>query len=75
MTIQTIAPTVRTSISLSAYDKATNALDKAEAILSTISSAFDDEHGFIATDQTIWLTVLASRDLVDEARGSLTADK
>ena len=61
------------SVPLDALDNATDALDKAEAILSTLSAAYDNDHGFQAADKFVWLTVLAARDLVETARGSLTS--
>lgn len=68
----TISPLITTTVPLDAFDKATDALGKAEAILSTLAASYDDEHGFIAKHQAVWMTLLAARDLVDEAQGSLT---
>lgn len=72
MNMITTAKTGHTTVPLAAFDKATDALDKIEAILSTLSASFDDEHGFVQSERVVWLTVLAARDLVDEARASLT---
>ena len=53
------------------YDQATDALDKAGAILSTLSASYDEDVGFIAHDQVVWMTLLAATDLLDKARSSL----
>jgi|688.fasta_scaffold2330892_1 hypothetical protein len=74
MNIIDTAPTGYTSVPLDAFDKATDALDKAEAILTTLSAVYDEEAGFIPTDKFVQLTLLAACDLVGTARGSLTAE-
>lgn len=60
-----------TTVSLDGYDRATDALDKAEAILSTLSASYDNDHGFVPSGHIVWLTLLAARDLVHTARSSL----
>ena len=60
-----------TTVSIDGYDRATDALDKTDAILLTLSASFDDEQGFTTTDHAVWLTLLAARDLVSAARSSL----
>lgn len=60
------------TVPLDGYDQATDALDKAEAILSTLSVSYDDEYGFMQSEHIVWMTLLAARDLVDAARSSLT---
>jgi hypothetical protein len=72
MNINTAAPAA--SVPLDALDRATDALDKAEAILSTVANAYDDGRGFSGPDRTMWLALLAALDLVGAARGSLATD-
>jgi hypothetical protein len=60
-----------TTIPTDAFDLATDKLDKAGAILSALSAAYDDKHGFIASDEVVWLTLLSARDLVEAAQAAL----
>ncbi len=61
-----------TPIGLKDFDRATLALDKAAAVLSTTSAAYDSAtDSFGPRDGHVWLTLLAALDLVDEARNAL----
>jgi hypothetical protein len=60
------------SVPSDAFDKATDEIEKASAILTTLAASYDVEHRqFLVPANSVWLTILAARDLIDSAHAAL----
>lgn len=67
-----MSPRDKASSTLDAIDKANDAMTKASALLNVLSASFDSELGsFVPRDGDVWVSVLATLDLVDAAQKAL----
>jgi hypothetical protein len=67
--IKTLADQVITTDDI---DAATDKLEKASALLTTLAAAYDVEaKRFIIPDTTVWLHAIAVRDVIEAAHANL----